>query len=326
MSRITAKNMARLTLATLTLAWPMPSLAQVAPTAPVQMVITAEARHGGDVPTLSRGDVIVYQGRDRDQVTGLIPLQGSQARIELFVLLDDALRASLGPQLDDIQAFIIAQPKTTAVGVGYMRDGTVDVAQTFTTDHVRAANSLRLPLGNAGAIASPYLSLENLIAHWPATPPPQEPLMDRWPAIPIRHEVVMITDGIDRFGGDGPVDPYVNEASDDAQTAGVIIYAIYASGVGPYAGSLWRRFWGQTYLSQITDQTGGELYYLGYETPPSFGPYLDDVSRKLNHQYLLAFFARLGKKAGLQRVRLRSELTNAELMAAENVWVPGESD
>ncbi|MGC2659635.1 MAG: hypothetical protein WA324_16880, partial [Bryobacteraceae bacterium] len=66
-------------------------------------------------------------------------------------------------------------------------------------------------------------------------------------------------------------------------------------------------------------------YFIGYDTPPSFGSYFDDISQKLNHQYLLAFLARPGNKSGLQRVRLRSELQNAELIAAENVWVPGDA-
>jgi hypothetical protein len=304
--------------------WPIDSHGQAAPTVPAQMVVTEEARHGGEVPPLTRDDVVVYEGRERDQVVDWIPLQGEKARLELFVLLDDASRTSLGSQLDDLRQFVAAQPGTAAVAIGYMRDGVVNVAQPFTTDHEQAARAIRLPLGDVGTIASPYLSLQNLIHHWP-TNPPQETLMNRWPDIPIRHEVVMITDGVDRFGGDGPVDPYVDEASEDAQRAGVIVYAIYATGVGRYGQGLWRVYWGRNYLSQLADQTGGELYFVGYDTPPSFGPYFDDISRKLNHQFLLAFLARPGNKSGLQRIRLNTEVRNAELIAAENVWVPAES-
>jgi hypothetical protein len=291
---------------------------------PVQMVVTVEAKHGGVVPVVGREDVIVYQGRDRDQVIDWLPLQGDKSRLELFVLLDDASRTSLGSQLDDLRQFILSQPPTTAIGVGYMQNGTVDVVQNFTTDHVLAARSVRLPLGTVGAFASPYLSLVDLIKRWPAVPALHDVLMNRWPEIPVRHEVLMITDGIDRFGGTGPVDPYVDEAIEQAQTAGVIIYTIYASGVGRAGRSFWSINWGQNYLSRIAEETGGEAYFLGYSTPLSFGPYLDDVTRHLNHQYLLTFLAKPGKKAGLQRVKVRTEVPNAELAAADRVYVPAE--
>jgi hypothetical protein len=136
--------------------------------------------------------------------------------------------------------------------------------------------------------------------------------------------MIVVSDGIDRLGGTGLGNPYVDEAIAEAQRAGVIIYSIYASGAGRYGRSMWRINWGQNYLSQIAEETGGEAFYLGFETPVSFTPYLEDVSRRLNHQFLLAFFAKPGKKAGLQRIKLKTEVPNAELVAAEKVWVPAE--
>jgi hypothetical protein len=46
---------------------------------PVHMVVTAEARHGSDVPVIKKEDVMVYQGRDRVKTTDWIPLQGDHA-------------------------------------------------------------------------------------------------------------------------------------------------------------------------------------------------------------------------------------------------------
>ena len=123
---------------------------------PVHMVVTAEAHHGSDVPVIQLEDVMVYQGRDRVKTTDWIPLQGEHAALELFILLDDASGTSLGSQLEDIRRFINAQPATTRIGVGYMRDGTVAMAQNLTDDHAMAAKSLRLPIGVAGINASPY--------------------------------------------------------------------------------------------------------------------------------------------------------------------------
>src|SRR5712672_3492186 len=70
---------------------------------------------------------------------------------------------------------------------------------------------------------------------------------------------------------------------------------------------------------------GGQAYFLGFETPVSFAPYLEDLSRRLNHQYLLAFLAKPEKKPGLQRVRVKTEVKNVELVAATKVFVPAGS-
>src|SRR5260221_471121 len=96
---------------------------------PVHVVVTVEARRGAEVPDIRPQDVTVRQGKERVQVTDWVPLRGERAGLELFVLLDDALRpVSLGPQLEDLQRFINSQPETAAIGIGYMRDGAVDIA------------------------------------------------------------------------------------------------------------------------------------------------------------------------------------------------------
>jgi hypothetical protein len=275
---------------------------------PAHLVVTVEARHGKDVPVIHREDVMAHQGKENATVTDWLPLQGDHAGLEFFVLLDDASSTSLGSQLEDIRQFIFGQPATTSIGVGYMRDGTVDIAQNLTTDHAAAAKSLRLPFGSTGAISSPYFSVVDLIK--------------RWPESAVRREILMVSDGIDRFGGGGPADPYVDSAVEQAQKAGVIVFTIYATGVGHWGHSFWRMNWGQNYLAQVADETGGESYFLGLGTPVSFSPYLDDLSHRLNHQYLLTFLAKPEKKAGLQQVRLRTEVPNAELVSADRVWVP----
>ncbi len=274
----------------------------------VHMVVTVEARHGSDVPTIQKEDVMVYQGRDRVKTVDWIPLQGDRAALELFLLLDDAAGSSLGSQLEDLRKFINAQPAATRIGVGYMRDGTVQIVQNLTEDHNQAAKSLRLPIGIAGVNASPYFSVSDLIK--------------RWPEAPVRREIVMISDGIDRYGPGGSSDPYVDEAVEQAQKAGIVIFSIYTPGAGHFGHTFWRINWGQNYLSQLSDETGAESYYLGSEAPVSFSPYLDDLGRRLLHQYLLTFLAKPVKKAEMQSVKLRTEVSNAELVAADRVYVP----
>jgi hypothetical protein len=279
------------------------------PGVPVQMVVTVEARHGNELPVINREDVMVYEGRDRDQVTNWIPLKDSAAGTELFVLIDDAANSTqVGSQLQDIRNFINAQPANVAIGVGYMRNGTVAIAQNPARDHAQAAKALRLPLGDPGASASPYFSLVDLIK--------------RWPKANAARAVLMISDGIDRFYGSGPDDPYVDQAISRAQEAGIIVFSIYSPGVGHFGHSLWRMNWGQNYLSQTSDETGGESFYIGFGPAVSFSPFLDDLAQHLSRQYLLTFVAKPENKAGLRQVKLRTEVPNADLVSADRVYVP----
>jgi hypothetical protein len=273
------------------------------------MVVTVEARHGSNIPVINREDVMVFEGHDRDTVTDWVPAQGDHAALELWVLLDDGSSISLGSQLEDIRQFINAQPESTKIGVAYMQNGTARVVQDLTSDHAQAAKALRLPMGIGGANGSPYFALSDLTKRWPATA--------------ARHEVLMVTDGIDRYYGTGdPDDPYLTEAIDDAARAGIQVSAIYNPGVGHFEHSYWQTYWGQIYLSRLTEETGGEAYYIGFTgAPVSFSPFLDDLSHRLTHQYFLTFLAKPPKKAGWMRVRLSTEVSNADLVSAGKIYV-----
>jgi hypothetical protein len=290
--------------------------AQQAPSAggiPVHILVTVEPKHGSTVPVITRDDVMVHQGKDRDQVTDWTPAQGDRAALELFILIDDDANTSLGSQLEDIRQFINAQPSTTKIGVAYMQNGIARVAQGPTSDHAQAAKALRLPMGAGGANASPYFSLSDLVK--------------KWPTGAERREVLMVSDGIDRYYGEGDLeDPYLQAALDDAGKAGIVVSAIYTPGVGHYGHSYWQNYWGQIYLSQLADKTGGEAYYIGFTgAPVTFAPYLEDVARRLEHQYFLGFLAKPEKKSGWQQIRLSTEIPNVDLVSAGRVYVsPGQ--
>jgi len=275
----------------------------------VRMLVTVEAPHGSSVPVINREDVMVYQGHDRAKVADWVPAQGDRADLELFVLIDDSSSTSLGSQLEDLRQFIQAQPATAKIGLAYMRNGTAQIVQNLTSDHAQAAKALRLPLASPGASASPYFSLGDLIKHWPEGS--------------ARREVLMISDGIDLYWGSGPDDPYVESVIEQAQRAGVIVFAIYTPGFGHMSHSFWRTWWGQIYLSRVADETGGESYYTNFSgAPVAFAPYLENVAQRLTRQYWLTFLAKPQKKAGLQAVKLMTELPNAELVSADRVYVP----
>jgi len=278
---------------------------------PVRMVVTVKPRHsGGQVPAVGPADVKVYQRDRQNTITSLIPLQGDRAGLELFILIDDTSRTSLGLQLDSIKKFIEEQPDATAIGVGYMRNGTVFTAQNLTKDHALAAKSLRLPIG-AVAYTSPYLSLSDL--------------MKRWPVSENRREILMITSGIDPLGGgfsnDPFTNPYLQAAVDHAQRGGFIIYSIYAPGTGRVGRGFFRGTLAQTGLDILAQKTGGQTYYLGLGSPVDIAPYLKDVSFSLKHQYQLTFLTKSAKKPALEPVKVKTEMPNIGVIAAEDSYV-----
>jgi hypothetical protein len=279
------------------------------PGTPVHMVVTVESRHDAKLPEITREDVVVTEGHDRDKVTEWTPAIGEHSGLDLYVLVDDSSSYDVDAQLSELRAFIMQQPPSTFIAVGYMHNGSVETVQDLTEDHTDAAKAVRLPFGRSAGAASPYFSVEDLVKRW--QPNPARP----------RREIIMITSGIDLYSP-GSVDPYLDEAIQQAQRAGIIIYSIYASGGDHFGRSSWRLNWGQNNLSRVSDEVGGEPYGLGIMTVPSFKPYFDDISRRLSRQYLLTFLARPDTKAEMRSIKLSTEVPNAELVGAPRVYVP----
>lgn len=298
-----------------------------ASTAQVHLVITDSAlRNDKELPPLQREDVKVKQGKNSLNVTQLIPAQGDNAALQLMILIDDTLDPSVGNSLTDIKDFINAQPASTVIGVGYMSNASVNVVQNFTADHDLAVKAVRLPRGTASAMDSPYLSLISLVKGWPQQK--------------VRREVLMVTDGIDRLRGERPqpsrlgpnygrtyhsmptISLDADSASEISQRYNVLVYSIYAVGVGRAGRSPWDLQIGLGGISKIAEETGAECFSLNTSQLVSFKPYLERLQKMLSNQYYLVFQAVPGKKAGFQRVNVQTELSNSEILAPDNVWVP----
>ena len=86
-----------------------------APAVPVKIIVTVEPRHDKDTPVLHREDFMISQKNQRLRVTDVVPKQGEQAPLELFILIDDGSGVSLGSQLGDLRQFIENQPATIAL-------------------------------------------------------------------------------------------------------------------------------------------------------------------------------------------------------------------
>jgi VWFA-related protein len=271
-------------------------------------VVTADTRSNEAAPVIPRDSVTVRVGRKPQEISGWTPLRGSNADLQLVLLLDDSARSSLGLQLNDLRNFINAMPPSTQIAVAYMRNGASYIAQTFTKDHAAAVQALRLPAGSPGQNASPYFCLQDLVKRWPE-------------GGDVRREVVMVTDGIDRYSGRGfnPENPYVQSAIRDAQRAGVIVYSIYFRDTGRLDRGAFATDSGQNYLVQVSQATGGQAYYLGFGNPVSFQPFLSDIQHKLENQYELSF--RATPQKDLLSFQVKTTQPNTKLQAPAQVPV-----
>ncbi len=275
---------------------------------PVITVVTVLAPNFTAPPPISKSDVMVYSGMQRQDVSALEPAQGDHSALQLAILIDDL--SEIGTQIQDLRKFIRSLPNTTEVGVFYADNGAVRAAAPFSTDHEAVAQKVRLTLGLGASPVSIYISMMDFISHWPATDG--------------RREFLVIADGIDRFRGD-PASPDVPATIERAQKAGITIHTLYAQGVDYVAHNLFRQNYGQSNLAEMADATGGQAFFQGLNTPISFTPYLNQLDMVLHNQYFLTFTTdRSQKKKGeLRAFRVRSEQHNVEIAAARRVLVPG---
>lgn len=282
---------------------------------PISMTVTASVSPNKRMPEITRNDVTVTLGKNQLEVIGWEPARNARAGLELFILIDDSADPRLGLQYDDLRAFISAQSSTTSIGVGYMSNGTVRIAQDLTTDHALAVQSLRMPLGVTTGVASPYLSVTSLMKSWP---------MDD-----NRREVILLTDGIGRnhfhLGRMRAyhIDPDADTAAAVAQKTGTNIFSIYSPGLAQYRRSHWMSTNGQLNLTRLSDRTGGASFYLGTQFPVSIAPHLAQVQAMMENQYILSFSVEPGKRAGFQPVKLSTEVAGVDLAAHDAVWVAG---
>ena len=278
---------------------------------PVKRVVTVKPHKGETAPAMGAQDVQVYQRGKSAAVQSFVPLQGDKAGLQLFILIDETSRDSIALQFKAISDFIEAQPAGTAIGIGYMRNGMVSIAQDLTNDRAKTQKALRLPFGASVGYTSPYLAVSDL--------------MKKWPVTEERREIVMITSGIDPLGGGRSSDPFVNpyfdEAVDRAQKGGFIVYSIYAPGSGLGGRFLGRSPLGQTGLDVYAQRTGGVAYNLYLGNPVDLTPYLQDINYNINHQYELTFLSPGVKKPGLEPVKVKTEMANAVLIHAEEGYV-----
>ena len=271
-----------------------------------QVLVTVISKSSA-VPKAS--DVSATVNGHKTQVEGLAPVPAKGAQVA--ILIDDGLRVSVSRELSTLQDFVRGLRPGTEIFIGYMQNGRVIPAQEFTTDYAAAARALRMPLGMPGSSASPYFCLSDFVKKWPRGAGGS--------TAPRARFVLMITNGVDPYNGSTSItnqnSPYVQAAIRDAQRAGVSVSSIYYGNAGfrGHRGS----FSGQSYLSQVSQATGGTAYFQGLGNPVSMEPFLNQFTKAISETYIASFAAPSGKD--LVQLKLSTTLPRTKLQAPAEV-------
>ena len=277
-----------------------------------QAIVTVLPKHEAEAaPNVTQQDLQSVKVNGKQvRVTGWESLKGNRNNVELVLLIDNSARSSLGRQMQDIEQFVRSLPPNVKAGIAYMENGRAVFAGPLSADHEQVLRSLHLPGGGTGTDSSPYFCLSDLARSWPT--------QDR----DSRHEVVMVTDGVDNYQRRfDPDDPYVQAAITDSVRAGLVVYSIYWKDQGRADNSAYQNDAGQNLLAEVTQSTGGKSFWQGTGNPVSFQPYFDELTRRLDNQYELGFRAPLNGKPEVEAFKLKLTAPGAEVDAPQQVVV-----
>lgn len=258
------------------------------------------------IPPISKDDVQLSLGRERRPIGDF----RKDENLFLAILIDDSIDTGAASNWNSLRDFIMAQPSTVHIALGYIRNNSTMLAQDFTTNHELAAKALRITIGSGAIGSSPYLGTMDLLRRWPETGP--------------RRSVILISSGIDFFRGarSGPTFPDVVPLTQRAQRQNTNIWTVYypaASHRGLAFSMVWN---GQNNLSRLSDDTGGESFFLGSGVPVSLKPYFDEIATHLSNQYLLSFAGSGGGRGRYQSVTVRTTLADVEFDTPSAVFLP----
>ena len=283
---------------------------------PVRITVTATSREKGqEPPHLAKEDFLVYQAHERRPVLSAVPQQGADNKLDLYIVVDEAIQSDVSLNFRDISAFVRELPSTARVAVLYARNGTVVAGRELTDDREAAVKALRIPLGRMEAGGGIYLSLADFAKHLPPAP-------DR------RRAVLFLSSGIDVYRGIRDSYPGTNPdfevAVDRLNRIGVTVYSIYVTPAAHFSRSFFLATNGQACLARLADETGGEAYFQGFQTPISMQPFLEEMGQHLAHQYVVTFSAKPRKKSGYESIHVTTEVSGVDVTGPAEVYVPVE--
>lgn len=301
-----------------------------------QLIVTALGKHDQPAAAIAQSQVQVKQGHSVDSILQWAPFPADQ-RLDLAIAIDEDTQ-NMSTGLDDVKTFITHLPKNVAVGIVYLHTGSFGVAENFTFDHAAAVQKVRMPSGMRNSSPSPFGSLRDLLHRWPYHSG-------------LRRELVLISDGQEEVGNNGPDNQTVQAAIADAIASGVVVYTIYASGgthhaegqvpnnvlvpneaqaetgtavatpgmsgtpLGVFRNSNLDVERGSQNLSQLAGDTGGQAYSQGITSSERLTQYFNDIAARLGSQYRLVIQPDTQKPHGMTRIEIKVHHSDAKITA-----------
>lgn len=196
--------------------------------------------------------------------------------LNLAILIQDDLTSQVSNELGVTREFIRSLPAGSQVMVGYIRAGSLQVRQQFTTDLEQASRALRMPVSSS--MAAPYNPYVEVI----------EALRKFDVNSTNRNALLLISDGLDTSRGFDSSSAGqtldLERAVKHANDRNVAVYAFYAPSVGLTSHSRLAASYGQSSLNRLAKDTGGRAFFQGTSGFVSFDSHFKRLRQTLNEQ------------------------------------------
>jgi VWFA-related protein len=269
-------------------------------TIPVTLRLREERASSEELRTVN---FVVSEDGERQEILSTRSA-ADRAPLALTLLVQDDLVSPVGLEIDGLANFIRRLPQGSLVQVGYLRAGSFQLRQKFTTDLERAARALRVPIGAASAAPyNPYVQIYDALKRYGGVP------------LGTRRALLVISDGLDLSRGFDNSSPSqstdLERAISEAQRRSVAIYGIYAP-TASSGGNTSLVSNAQGSLARLTQETGGRAFFQGSGAPVSFDPYLRRLSDMLSRQFALTYLSTHADK-GFHRIKIEAPDADAEI-------------
>lgn len=269
-------------------------------TIPVSIYTKEELKESQAKEFVEAGNIIVEEEDKKQTILSIRSVRNTP--LSLAVLIQDDLTGNINLQLKQIKNFIRNLPQGSRVLVAYLRSGKTEIRQKFTIELDKAADSIRIVVGNSAvAPRSPYDGVKNILKRFDALPTG-------------RRAILLVSDGLDLSNGASSLSPTssldLDQAITRAQRKGVAIYSFYSAASLTKNGNSRLVLNAQSSLTRLSRETGGRAFFQGTFTPISFDPFFKDLGLLLNRQFAITYLSSNMKK-GYYKIKVYS--TNPEI-------------
>lgn len=268
---------------------------------PMTIPITIRVERVKPEPELQLIDLTVTEDGEPQTVLSIRAI-GTDSPITFAVLIQDDLVPSVSHEIGPLAEFIRRLPRGSRVLVGYLRSGSLQVRQKFTTDLEKTSKALRPPIGFASA--APYNPFSEVVE-----------AIKRFDSQPTgRRAILLVSDGLDTSRGVDPISVSqsldLQRAINEAQRRSIAVYSFYAPTVGVKDPVLTVQAQGA--LQRLSDETGGRAFFQGTGAPVSFDPFIRTLTSLLEKQVAVTYLSTHLNK-GFHRIVVRSATPGVEI-------------